>query len=61
MLKLQHMFNLYRDFDQELTQNAKLQHLFQKVNSDGHANCIAALPMTIGPWLIDDFANLLLF
>ena len=42
-LKLQHMFNLYRDFDQELTQNAKLQHLFQKVNSDGLANCIAAL------------------
>ena len=42
-LKLQHILNLYRDFDQELTQNAKLQHLFQKVNSDGLANCIAAL------------------
>ena len=42
-LKLQHMFNLYRDSGQELIQNATLQHLFQKVNSDGLANCIAAL------------------
>ena len=28
ILKLQHMFNLYRDVDQELTQNIKLQHFF---------------------------------
>ena len=42
-LKLQHVFNLYRDVDQELTQNTKLQHFFQKVNSDGLTNCIAAL------------------
>ena len=42
-LKLQYIFNLYRDFDQELTQNAKLNHLFQKVNSDGFANCVAVL------------------
>ena len=37
------MFNLFRDFDQELTQNAKLQHLFQKINCNGLSNCIAAL------------------
>ena len=37
------MFNLFRDFDQELTQSAKLQHLFQKINCDGLSNCIAAL------------------
>jgi len=42
-LKLQYMFNLFRDFDQELTQNAKLQHLFQKIKCDGISNCIAAL------------------
>ena len=43
ILNLQHIFNLYHDFDQELTQNAKLQHLFRKINSDGLANCIAVL------------------
>ena len=37
------MFNLFRDFDQELTKNAKLQHLFQKINCDGLSNRIATL------------------
>ena len=37
------MFNLYREHDQELTNNSKLQHLFRKIQCSDLSNCVASL------------------
>ena len=42
-IKLQQMFNLYREHDQELTNNSKLQHLFRKIQCSDLSHCVASL------------------
>ena len=42
-IKLQQMFNLYREHDQELTNNSKLQHPFRKIQCSDLSHCVASL------------------
>ena len=42
-IKLQHTFNLYREHDQELTINSKLQHLFRRIQCSDLSHCVASL------------------
>ena len=42
-VKLQQMFNLYREHDQELTNNSKLQHPFRRIQCSDLSHCVASL------------------
>ena len=43
VMKLQHMFNLYRNYDTALSIDAKLRLIFRKINSPSLINCLVSL------------------